>query len=550
MFDALYMFANIHSSIPHITCIHCGKRSGRSITADTTEPPWQLLRENFVPSPEDEIHTRSLIADAKLEMEAIDRDITQLQAVIDQLKAKRACVDAYTRGQEGIGAPIRRLPKEILCKIFTICSSEEIVPNKKDGTTSRWQIIRVNFHWRQLARSLKELWASISVKFRTGWKLPYGRTAFCVRNSGTSPMNLLLENMSNDGFQLPSDFPTPVLPEHSSIRALTVKGCVLTSISQYQDSFRNLKSLDVLVTDDHAYVIEQIFLIAPGLTRVSLKASERLLLKNLLIPWHQITCLILNVRIVLSANVSGGDTLKLLLTKMPHLVELGLVSISTPLANNQSLILPNVRTFHFFSQANDYTILQVLILPALAHFNVKVGAHFEACFRSMTSMIERSACQLESLLIVDHNIPQLPLLFPHIPTLKELDIRLTRDVQDDIFTMLKWAPHSDANTQFLPCLESIKIRFSHSHRIDCNTWAEIVNSRCAVTPCSPQCQACIFPARLRQLQLVSSRSHLESLSIDVLAKAANDHRIQLFLSLYRGNEVNSKKYFETEIARL
>lgn len=478
----------------------------------------------------------------------MDQDISQLQAAIDKLNAKKALLDAYARGHQGTLSPIRRLPNEILSNIFTFCSTED--PSRSKAESTRWRLCRVNARWRQLALSHHQLWASINFRFRMDGKLPYGKIAMCFERSGISPITLSLENTASDGSRLPPDLLSPILSTQPRVRALILSDFTLPSVKTLNlSNLCNLKVLDIRVTNAHSKWIEQMFEVASGLTRVVFETPDTSF-RTLRIPWYQITCLILNVRFESFNLPTGiGNAALDILSRMPQLVELGLLSM--PSALSRSLILPNVRTFHFSYGSGDYSILQMLTLPALTCFNIQVGGTKRSpCFRLVESMFQRSACKLESLIIVDSCISKLHLLFPSIPFLKELDIRLSDPIPDNDFSELRWTPHSAPSNQHLPHLESIRIYFSPAHQVDFNMWTEILNSRCEAVSCSPDCQTCIFPARLRYLYIVASKSRMTSPPRDLLNQTAEDHRVNLFVLPLRGHNVQGRRYFEKEIARV
>ncbi|KAJ7500721.1 hypothetical protein B0H11DRAFT_1994194 [Mycena galericulata] len=91
----------------------------------------ELLRTNSSPSDCVSPHLRSAIASSPADIARYDEDIERLQASVDglninisELVAGRDALRAYSDGCRSVFSPVRRLPVEILTKIFPLCAPD------------------------------------------------------------------------------------------------------------------------------------------------------------------------------------------------------------------------------------------------------------------------------------------------------------------------------------------------------------------------------------------------------------------------------------------
>ncbi len=125
-----------------------------------------------------------------LESEIIARD-EQLQAQFDApLQHERDLAVQDLKNHKSIFAPVRRLPSDVLLRIFQISIEERV---KLDVKTTPWLLGYIRHHWRAVSRTSRTLWTNISLESACSSNLPSGRRS--LRNnllslSGGLPLSI------------------------------------------------------------------------------------------------------------------------------------------------------------------------------------------------------------------------------------------------------------------------------------------------------------------------------------------------------------------------
>ncbi|KAF9018714.1 hypothetical protein BDZ89DRAFT_1139836 [Hymenopellis radicata] len=95
--------------------------------------------------------------------------ISQVQAFLDPLVAARMNAEARLKDTKSLLRPICHMPNEILMQIFLFCipsfPAVATAYNALDSTTVPWTLTHVCQRWRNLARSLPNLWSYVKVDF-------------------------------------------------------------------------------------------------------------------------------------------------------------------------------------------------------------------------------------------------------------------------------------------------------------------------------------------------------------------------------------------------
>ncbi|KAJ7808530.1 hypothetical protein B0H14DRAFT_2198609, partial [Mycena olivaceomarginata] len=76
------------------------------------------------PSEASESRFQTMISAAQAELERYDTEITRLQTELERLTSERRALASYAEECRGLSSPIRRIPSELLAKIFDICRPE------------------------------------------------------------------------------------------------------------------------------------------------------------------------------------------------------------------------------------------------------------------------------------------------------------------------------------------------------------------------------------------------------------------------------------------
>ncbi|KAF8160360.1 hypothetical protein K438DRAFT_1942370 [Mycena galopus ATCC 62051] len=146
--------------------------SSRLPTPGQIKKVLELLRSNSVPS--DVSGLRSTIATSLPDVAHYDTEIARLQQIMDRLVAERDALLQYNKKCSSVFAPVRRLPPEILAKIFSLCSSTSILYS--DGTQyipydvsdpvrqpHLQCLLQVCVVWYNTVMATPSLWANIEV---------------------------------------------------------------------------------------------------------------------------------------------------------------------------------------------------------------------------------------------------------------------------------------------------------------------------------------------------------------------------------------------------
>ncbi|KIK54896.1 hypothetical protein GYMLUDRAFT_130580, partial [Collybiopsis luxurians FD-317 M1] len=101
------------------------------------------------------LNTKKDIADYKLE-------IRSLQIHISEMRTRRTQLKVYKASLKSLLSPIRRLPNELLYRIFGLTYSTNHLVSR-DHQILALAISSVCTRWRQLALSSPDLWSSMDI---------------------------------------------------------------------------------------------------------------------------------------------------------------------------------------------------------------------------------------------------------------------------------------------------------------------------------------------------------------------------------------------------
>jgi hypothetical protein len=130
---------------------------------------YELLNSNEAPMESDWITVKLMISKADARLEDLDAEISRLRARdrVKQLEDERAMVLKYRAQNITILSPLRRMPPEILGKIFfrTLpLVSEVLESHSSDITRSPWVLSHISSRWRVVSLSTPALWSHIVIR--------------------------------------------------------------------------------------------------------------------------------------------------------------------------------------------------------------------------------------------------------------------------------------------------------------------------------------------------------------------------------------------------
>ncbi|KAJ7062020.1 hypothetical protein C8F01DRAFT_122566 [Mycena amicta] len=424
-------------------------------TAQTSELSL-LLRTNSIPK--DLTYIRSVIESSSPDLERCNADISVLKNALDQAITQRDAIYAHLERCQSLLAPIRRLPMEILLKIFALCNQEStfssdftswsrLTPNEHMEQLARYDLLRLSrvcCVWRTAIMGTPSLWAAIQVNLAE-WLLPSVARRLnpllsaAVVRSGNCPLQLKLR-ATGQFYEMPS---LELLVQCSSRwQSLTIwiNSGAFRHLASLEIKLPLLKSLEI-----HGDFLNelQIFGDAPHLSEVTLRRSGSVQPPRL--PWNQLrvlnyedgnaielgafftlvsTCGNLRAVDIMNLDISGLHTTPRGLRQIHSALE----SFSITLRNTRDL-LP-VRSTALLGE-----VIDALILPRLTNLSLRMKSRrpllwIETQFRAL---LARSSCNNTLISLALHGIiittQQLLVALSATPNLENLYVAdLPRDL--------------------------------------------------------------------------------------------------------------------------
>lgn len=144
----------------------------RHLTAESPAPKYGwferlrvegLCLSNDILSDGDQSIARELLSEAQNDLAFVDEDISQLQEILKRLK-KRSILSAERVERLRVGiAPQKKLPLEVLSRIFIASLGPEgvLLPPKRNS--SPWNVGQVCSRWRAISRADRLVWRFIGI---------------------------------------------------------------------------------------------------------------------------------------------------------------------------------------------------------------------------------------------------------------------------------------------------------------------------------------------------------------------------------------------------
>ncbi|KAJ6595138.1 hypothetical protein DFH09DRAFT_1136259, partial [Mycena vulgaris] len=268
-----------------------------SSSADFTH----LLASNDVPLDAEVNALRKLVADGQGRVHALNSQIDNFRATLAQLVQERTEILDVVRDHKAILLPVRRAPPELLCQIFILLSPHTRRIGAEQIKQPPWYLGQICRLWRDAALSYPFLWTGIEIRFPDGlWSKPseiYPPSMIETQllRSAQVPLEVTLDfDFDPDAdllhsLCLHSDRWRTL---HLSVAGLRPNGALgLLPLSQGRLSL--LESLELTFhhnAHDELLTSSHVFATAPNLRKVIL-TDPRLVRRSppLIIPWRRIT---------------------------------------------------------------------------------------------------------------------------------------------------------------------------------------------------------------------------------------------------------------------
>lgn len=264
-----------------------------------------LSRTNSTPTESEGTRLKGLILEEEDNIRHVDDEIAQVQAALDALMLRLsnhcARLDTYTR----ITSCIRRLPTEILVKIFLVWHEVQHVNDRPMPNSTPLIISHVCSQWRDIAIDIPELWEDIRIDANRDGAVCLAKLWLSRTKTSLFSITLWTYDLFQTGI---IDFLLPYLPNCRSLR-MHLPG----SVFYYLDlsvippgSMRRLEHIAVMISTsirngalapqnpiwEH---LSHQFHHAPLLRSAIISSIGSLDMKQIVLPWSQLTSLSLSM---------------------------------------------------------------------------------------------------------------------------------------------------------------------------------------------------------------------------------------------------------------
>ncbi|KAL0067964.1 hypothetical protein AAF712_004867 [Marasmius tenuissimus] len=366
---------------------------------------------------------------AKLQA-SLDSEIARLRTSLELIEEKRRQVGTRMWICKSARHPIRRLPNEILTRIFNFCVEGDVNfvegsgktdwqndgPSTLDLDHSLWALSQVCQRWRNLALSLPKLWTAINIncvvrKEKPEIDLMRWRLALTLERSRDQPLYISwFEDYSLDPAVLRLLGSCSARWKCATIRASTVGFDLLAFTTT---SFTALSRLRLYFEEDPDWLDEEegasmfsLWEDAPALTKVYLSSSSDIHPHlATLVPWEQIRDLTLASNNSYERKMIVWPDLHEILPLMDNIHKCFIQSFSFDhnLSHIPALSIPftlaHLQSLKLFAASSPDSIaafLDSVTLPALTSFQV-FPLEADDIQSIVTRFLKRSACTLAIL---------------------------------------------------------------------------------------------------------------------------------------------------------
>lgn len=448
-------------------------------------------------------HIHRLLEDRKAELSAFAEEIERARAKVQLLEQQRDQVQGVVQELEALVSPVRRMPMDIMAKVFEQCTWDQPTPGA-DPRTAPLLLGQVCRSWRYLLFSLACVWTTLQLDLPSGttdWEALIRSKSLSMHvwlsRSKALPISLFLNHPKGSLIQwhalmhLDKEILTlscrlKDLSLHFSPRSLS---CLLTFTQSPLPYLRRLElqNTNSLPTSENPPPI--VLHSAPSLKSLSLCWCS-LDLRHFQIPWAQLQHLNLEYNASSFWNPVHSDYLQTL-SCCPNLTTLFL-GIGAPIDNvdpacMQPVTLPHLHTFKssiYVQTPYLRHLFDALRMPQLRHFDVKNVSLALGSYTGQTEclpLLARCADTLESVCFNRVDIADAVML----SCLAQLRRLKTMSFLPGVLCLnhglIAALTHDDDDDERVcPALEVLHLRCSSFVPVD--AIARLVASRCRTAP--------------------------------------------------------------------
>jgi len=395
--------------------------------------------------------------------------------ILDALRHQCEALHQFIIEHDSLLALIRRLPREILTKIFILCMSNYGM-SSFDPKRSPLLVGQVCMGWRQVALSTEALWSSITVtRDRPSDKM----TNLWISRALSAPLTIHLDctGSSKVGPIQPAISVLVQYCDRWKILELRIPESTIPRLRSIRHRLPSLESLSMQNPKEsrfwsHEFNIHEfnIFELAPRLSKLSL--GPGIFHARLKIPWHQL--------MELTAHIKNLTECLEILQLVPNLVKcivynaLSTLETSIPLQNTPILTFPRLRSFSVLHSVRPDEIFKHLQLPIIhalhvAHDDERKSSKEQPFIALLSSSHTLRRLEIDCLRVREDSAYIVRCLRA-VPSLKELCLRGSGGwITADLVHLLTRQANIDA---LVPTLEVVEIRDHSIPSYDCMSMIE------------------------------------------------------------------------------
>ena len=407
---------------------------------------------------------RNYLSKAEIDLKLLNERITATRALLDELLAQHSEVTAGIKEYRIALAPHKKLPRELLIKIFQYCVPDQISipPKLYDAPLLLCQIFS---YWRRVALGTPTLWNRIAVQFQVNSlidpvDLSVITKTWLDRSGVSTPLSITLSVDRHCRWN-PFQALVPHIPRCREI-VLCVTASSLRHFLQSPGGCAGiLEVLKIKVDDNDDDEIDlgeswpdiaTVFHSAHRLCRFTFTSNDGMFNgpQLLQLPCSQLTDL------HLVGTWVNPDTCHAILRRCTNLVSCTMFveacgAFTQILAYLSPTVVPNLRRLQLHPRPFESyaSFLRPLVLPALKDFELASPSNWSSA--AVKSLCSRSSFDLERFAIVGVHVdgPRLESLLENMPSLIELDIRSQRWLNESTLDLI-------SKGDLIPKLEVIK----------------------------------------------------------------------------------------------
>ncbi|KAJ7586352.1 hypothetical protein C8J56DRAFT_103740, partial [Mycena floridula] len=102
------------------------------------------------------------LTDCSSQIRLYEWERNRIDGILMSLRNEKRCLERHWKDCQGLRAPIRRIPAEVLRNVFILLEGNSKMAGPKTDIEGL-QVAAVSYHWRDVALSTKQLWTIITV---------------------------------------------------------------------------------------------------------------------------------------------------------------------------------------------------------------------------------------------------------------------------------------------------------------------------------------------------------------------------------------------------